>query len=103
VKITEKGENLISAKSDELLLVPPVCVVNAEEKASSTLAGDVDENGTIDILDVITLNKNILGKETLSAQAQKNADADSNKKIDSNDSLTILKYIVGLVSELPVK
>ena len=65
---------------------------------TETMLGDVDENGTINILDVITLNKAVLGKESLSKQAEINADVDLNGTPDSTDSLTILKYIVGLVT-----
>ena len=65
--------------------------------------GDVDCNGEIDILDVITLNKNLLGKEILDEQAQKNADVDENDKINSVDSQNILKYIVGIVTAFPSK
>ncbi len=64
--------------------------------------GDVDCSGKVNILDVIALNKNLLGKELLGEQAQKNADVDVNQTIDSTDSLNILKYIVGLVTAFPV-
>ncbi|MBQ4488024.1 MAG: hypothetical protein II944_01785 [Ruminobacter sp.] len=64
--------------------------------------GDVDENGTIDILDVITLNKALLGKEELSQQGVLNADVNQSGTPDSSDSLNIMKYIVGLVTEFPV-
>ena len=60
--------------------------------------GDVTADDKINILDVIALNKNILGKETLTPAQQKYADVDRNGTPDSSDSLTILKYIVGLVS-----
>lgn len=36
VKLDNAGRNLISAKSDTLTLVPPVCVVNAEASAAET-------------------------------------------------------------------
>ena len=36
VKLDNAGRNLISAKSDTLKLVPPVCVVNAEASAAET-------------------------------------------------------------------
>ena len=71
--------------------VPPT----ASEKELAL--GDVDGSGEIDILDVITLNKNLLGKETFTEAQQKAADVNSSGKPDSNDSLTILKYIVGII------
>ena len=65
----------------------------------SSLLGDADLSGKIDILDVITVNKAILSKESLSAQQLTNADVNRNQKPDAADSLMIMKYIVGLVTE----
>ena len=60
------------------------------------MLGDVDQSGELDIIDVIVVNKAILGKEVLSAQQNLAADYNQDNKIDSNDSLAILKKIVGL-------
>ncbi|MBE6877109.1 MAG: 1,4-beta-glucanase, partial [Ruminococcus sp.] len=70
-----------------------------------TVWGDADESGEVDILDVITVNKALLGKEELSAQGLKNADLDQSGKPDATDSLNIMKYIVGLLkeSDFPLK
>lgn len=67
--------------------------------------GDADESGSIDILDVITVNKAILGKEKISEQGEKNADVNQNGKPDSADALSILKCIVGILkeSDFPIK
>lgn len=62
--------------------------------------GDVDGNGSIDILDVILLNKSIFGKVTLSDLSKKAADIDGNGMPDSTDSLAIMKYIVELIDSL---
>ena len=70
---------------------------------SSFLYGDVDESGTVDILDVIMLNRSIMGKEILSDSQQKAADVNLNHVPDSSDALTIMKYIVKLIAELPEK
>ena len=64
------------------------------------IPGDADESGKIDILDVITINRAILSKETLSNTQLKAADINGNEKPDSSDSLLIMKYIVGLVTDL---
>ena len=66
---------------------------------NSSLPGDADLSGKIDILDVITLNKAILGKGSLNAQQLTNADVNRNQKPDAADSLLIMKYIVGLITE----
>ncbi len=57
-------------------------------------------DGSVDILDVIVLNKSLLGATNLDAQQQRNADCDLNGKPEPNDSLMILKYIVGILKSL---
>ena len=54
-------------------------------------------------MDVIALNKYLLGSMKLGETAKANADVDTNKSVDSTDSLNILKYVVELVTELPIK
>jgi len=66
------------------------------------LYGDCDVDGDVDIMDVIAINKAILGSATLSPQGKINADVDLNQVIDTTDALNILKNVVKLV-ELPVK
>ncbi len=60
--------------------------------------GDADGNHIVNIVDVITLNKAILGKDVLSKQGEKNADVDGDGTPSSTDSLMILKHIVGLIN-----
>ena len=60
-------------------------------------------DGSIDIMDVIALNKFLLGTDKLSDASKAAADADGNKALDSTDSLNILKYVVELIDTLPVK
>ncbi|MBQ8080158.1 MAG: hypothetical protein IJ236_09420, partial [Oscillospiraceae bacterium] len=62
---------------------------------------DADCNGTVDLLDVVFLNKNLLGMEKLSSKGALNANVDRNNSIDSTDSLNILKSLVHLAT-LPV-
>ncbi|MBR0483190.1 MAG: Ig-like domain-containing protein [Oscillospiraceae bacterium] len=74
-----------------------VTVIPAEEEAF--LLGDANLDGGIDILDVITVNKAILGKEELTALQAKASDVNFSGVPDSSDALMIMKYIVGLVKE----
>ncbi|MBR1555556.1 MAG: leucine-rich repeat protein, partial [Oscillospiraceae bacterium] len=67
-------------------------------ETTELLPGDADNSGSIDILDVITLNKAILGKEELSETQLKAIDFNGNGKPDSEESLKIMKYIVGLIT-----
>ena len=64
----------------------------------ASLYGDTDENGQVTLLDVILLNKNLLGLEQLSAVARKNADVNLDKTINNTDSLYILQSLVSLIS-----
>ena len=58
--------------------------------------GDVNNSGDVDILDVIALNKHVLGVQELSESAIPAADMDGNKEVDSSDSLALLKTILGI-------
>ncbi len=73
-----------------------------ETEPEKTVYGDVNEDGSINIMDIILLNKAIYGKAVLTEQGQKNADVDNSGRPDSSDSLNIMKYIVKLLKEFPV-
>ncbi|MDE5737096.1 MAG: beta-mannosidase [Oscillospiraceae bacterium] len=64
--------------------------------------GDVDENGLVDVLDIIKLNKSVLGQSKLTNTQWKCADVDLNGKVDMIDSLNIMKHIVKLIDTLPI-
>ena len=80
-----------------------------ETKDSQTPAaaayGDVNLDGAVDILDVIKLNKFLLGAGTLEDAARANADVDASGSLDSTDSLNILKAVVELLStkDFPIR
>ncbi|HAJ97820.1 MAG TPA: 1,4-beta-glucanase [Ruminococcus sp.] len=70
---------------------------------SKVVYGDVDCDGTVTILDVLTLNQHLLGiGDELKEGGDKNADVDNNNVLDDTDAMNILKSLVNLVS-LPVK
>ncbi|MBR1899001.1 MAG: beta-mannosidase [Oscillospiraceae bacterium] len=60
--------------------------------------GDVDENGKVELLDVIQLNKNLLGMVELTDNGRTNADVNIDTKVTGDDSLLILKSLVSLVT-----
>ena len=73
------------------------------EPVGEKMLGDVNCDGKISIIDVITLNKNLMVGEKLTAQGKINADVDENGDVDEVDSLNILKYVVEIVKSFPVK
>ena len=66
---------------------------------SASKAGDADGNGEVDILDVITINKAVMGKESMSEKGLVNIDFNKNQKPDATEAMTVLKLIVGLITE----
>lgn len=65
--------------------------------------GDVDDSKEVDILDIIFLNKSLLGKEILTEEQRQRADVVLDGKLDATDSLTIMKYVVNLIDTLPLE
>ena len=71
-------------------------------EAKPLKAGDATGDGDIDILDVITLNKAVLGKETFTEAQLKAIDFNGNGKPDADEALMLLKYIVGIIEDFTV-
>lgn len=64
-----------------------------------TSYGDVNEDGVVNILDVILVNQYLIGEKQLSDQGRINADVDNNKTIDTTDALNILKRVVEMIPQ----
>ncbi len=86
--ITYNGFPVFVTEKVSDITVKPVSAITAN--------GDADGNGALDILDIITVNKAILGKENLDAERIPYIDFNQNNVPDSDDALTMLKMIVGL-------
>ncbi len=69
---------------------------------AATNAGDTNCDGTVNIADVILLNRALLGDAQLTEDGQANADVDLNNTLEATDSLNILKFIVEMIDTLPV-
>ena len=67
---------------------------------STQIKGDATGDGEVNILDIISINKAVMGKETLTEAQLQLIDFNQNGKPDADEALTLLKYIVGLISEL---
>ncbi len=66
---------------------------------SETKLGDCNGDKAIDIMDVIAVNRYLLGGATFTDSQKKAADVDGSGKVDTTDSLNILKYVVELISD----
>ena len=80
---------LLVSEGEEVPVVTPVPAVKA--------TGDADGSGELDILDIITVNKAILGKENLAEDKISSVDFNGNGVPDADDALTMLKMLVGLI------
>lgn len=81
----------------------PTTEPTSQNPATSVRYGDVNQDETIDIMDVIALNKFLLGSASLDETQKVAADVDLNEAIEATDSLNILKYVVEIIPALPTK
>lgn len=68
----------------------------ATNEPDTTVYGDVNGDGVVDILDVITFNRYLLGSVTLTDQQKKAGDCNRDGAYDATDSLDLLKLVVEL-------
>lgn len=85
-------ENTSGTKTDLTETVPQTTL------PSVLRAGDADLSGSIDIMDVIRVNKYLLGAAPLSTAAKAVADVNDDGAVDEIDSLAILIYVVNLIT-----
>ncbi|MBR2087335.1 MAG: glycoside hydrolase family 9 protein [Oscillospiraceae bacterium] len=102
-KTTEKPTEKPTTKPTETTAGPTKAT--NETKAApeeSILYGDINDDKTVSIMDVIAINKFMLGASELDKDARKRADVDLSGTIDATDSLNILKRALDMIKELPV-
>lgn len=69
--------------------------------SEKTVLGDVNLDGRIDITDAVLLNKTCAGVVSLTDAAKKNADCDCDGEVGSNDAVSLMRFLVHLISTLP--
>ncbi|MDY3257769.1 MAG: dockerin type I repeat-containing protein, partial [Ruminococcus callidus] len=69
----------------------------------TVVSGDVNLDNDVTIADAVLLNKYLVKSATLNEAQEAAADAYYDGKLDSTDTLTILKFIVGTYDQLPQK
>ena len=67
----------------------------------STLCGDINLDGTIDISDAVLLQKYATGMIDLNQQQQLNGDCNADGSTDAQDALSLLRFLVQLTDVLP--
>ncbi len=99
------GTAQIIASNNGVSKLKTVTVQFEEETTAppAVIHGDINNDGQVDILDVILMNKYLLGSADLDAMQRTAADVLHDNTLDSSDSLTLLKFVVKLISVLPVE
>ncbi len=96
-------EEVTDAPTEEVTDAPTEEVTDAptedSQPAEAFIPGDADGNGKVDIRDVITVNRAMLGKEKLENSQLNAIDFNKNQKPDASEALAIMKLIVGLITE----
>ncbi|MDE5754989.1 MAG: cellulase family glycosylhydrolase [Oscillospiraceae bacterium] len=69
------------------------------KKPDEVLWGDADENGKIEIVDVVLMNRVYVGIDKISDSGKTNADTDQDSKITLSDSMNVLKLLVHLLEQ----
>ena len=108
VTTAKPSEPTEPATTEEVKPTDATTVNPTEGPTSSEIAnlryGDVNLDEKISVADAVLLNKYLVNSATLTEQSLANADCYKNGTADANDTLTILKVIVGTYTEsdLPI-
>lgn len=102
------GDKAIFVINDDDIVLPLEFTYKAEVDESINLnpvetqviAGDTNGDSEVDIIDVIAMNKVILGQKQFTAEQLKACDFNQDGMVDPDDSLLLMKYIVGLIDIL---
>lgn len=95
-------KNVETTKKTDVTTTKTTETTPAPTDPDVTLYGDVNNDGVVNILDVLTLNKNLLSGEALTPQGRINADVDCDGTSTVVDSLNILKFTINLVKSFPI-
>ena len=77
------------------------CVREVTGEDQQGMKGDANEDGSINVLDVLAVIRHILGAQELQGDALTWADCDGNEKIDVLDALGIVNVILGISECVP--
>lgn len=102
----EAGENTLTweftpTDADNYNVVTGTMIVVADPK--TILYGDVNMNGTVDLIDAITMNKHLANIVQLSDAQEANADCYQDGTIDEKDANALTGYVILLIDRLPIQ
>lgn len=72
------------------------------ENQPEPISGDANTDGSVDIMDVVYVNKFLLGSGRLSEKQRKCADVNQDGIIEPSDALNILHYVVGTIDSFVI-
>ncbi|MDE5885343.1 MAG: glycoside hydrolase family 9 protein [Oscillospiraceae bacterium] len=77
----------------------------SDQPSGTVLWGDANDNGEVDISDVVLMNRVYVGVDEVTAKGLTNADVDQSGKIELSDSMNILRLLVHLLdaSDFPIQ
>ena len=96
------GDEFQSVIRHEQIPEPDWAKLYQEEVTFDTvpvITGDVDEDDTVSITDVISVNKYLLGASAYLPCQRLSADVDGSGEINAVDSLNILKFVVEMIPD----
>ncbi len=64
--------------------------------------GDLTEDGSVDVRDVVMVMRHVLELDLLPQDLQVAADVNGDGRVDVNDVVIIMRYALGLIDEFPV-
>ncbi|MDE5768304.1 MAG: hypothetical protein K2H29_03675 [Oscillospiraceae bacterium] len=102
VELIMKGDYLdyMIVTAEQLQELPMNQEIGYKASLAMPSAGDVTMDAETDIIDVITINRVVVGVEQVLDVQRMAGDIDHNGVLDLSDSLLILQYTVGLVDDL---
>ena len=104
-KNIKSGENIILGTNGQSANCVSYTVMMLEQSAENSVMGDANNDGNIDIADVVAVASYVgdSAKNTLSVQGIINADVHAvGDGITANDALAIQQYLANIITELPV-
>ena len=85
---------LVNAQLQDVPYTVQNGIVRVRSGAASLLAGDVNENGIVDLKDVVTLQRYLAGGWNVTIH-ETNADVDKDGEISAKDDVLLQRYLAG--------